>query len=159
MIHASYDDGGWAERTRQRMRSIPDALTEVAEDQASRLSDEIKAGLSGGVLQDSQGTLAQSLSVAIEPNSAGVTAILTCDAPYAAFQNYGFSGTEQVAAHLRSISVVYGRPLANPVEAMVGPSVRRVDYAGTGFISQPFADSEETIAAAFAEGVAGEFGS
>lgn len=83
-------------------------------------------------------------------------------AAYAAFQEYGFHGTESVRAHLRTVTAAFGRAIA-PVSVPVHAHDRRVDYAGHPFLAPTLADSADGIRTALADAVnaavANQFGS
>jgi hypothetical protein len=69
-----------------------DALATVSQEIAGRLRDAADRNLSGGVLEQRTGKLRASLLAGVERGEGGLHGTVTATAPYAAFQEYGFSG-------------------------------------------------------------------
>jgi len=130
-----------------RLAALPDradgALRTAAADLIGRLRDRVDANLSGGVLNARTGTLRASLAVNLD-QGGGIAATVTASAPYAAFQEYGFSGTESVRAHLRLQSQAFGKPI-RPVEAPVRAYSRQVDYPAHSYLRSALADLSAEI--------------
>ncbi len=146
-----------ADAVLDRLAALPDraenAVQAATADLLARLRDRVDANLSGGVLNARTGTLRASLAMRLD-QTGGMSASLSATAPYAAFQEYGFSGSESVRAHLRLMTQAFGRPI-RPVEAEVGPYGRRVDYPAHSYLRSALADLSvqigDGIAAAVAE--------
>lgn len=115
-------------------------LGTVMEMLGDRLLDRVRDKLGGQVLQQRSGRLAAALDAAIDntADGAGVSVGVT-DVPYAAFQEYGFHGTETVRAHLRTIREAFGRPIA-PRAIAVGTHSRRVDYPAHSYLRSALDD-------------------
>ena len=138
MIGATLD----ADAVTARLAALPDkadsALRGAAADLVARLRDRVDANLSGGVLNARTGTLRASLAAGLS-QGGDIAATVTASAPYAAFQEYGFSGSENVRAHLRLQSQAFGKPI-RPVEAQVRAYTRRVDYPAHSYLRSALAD-------------------
>lgn len=120
------------------LRSFPDRLGTrllgVMQTLDIALRDRARDNLGGKVLRKRSGRLATGLEIAVTAagNSVGVAARVT-GVPYAAYQEYGFHGTETVRAHLRTITEAFGRPIAaRPVA--VRSFARRVDYPAHSYL-------------------------
>jgi phage gpG-like protein len=120
------------------------AIRDSVADITDRLYAAVDRNLSGGILKSRTGSLRASL--AIGPGT-GVGGTITASAPYAAFQEYGFSGIETVRAHLRA--------RRKGGEAPVRAYSRKIDYPAHSFLRSALAemapDIRETIAGAVAE--------
>ncbi|MDG3443253.1 hypothetical protein [Nitrospirillum amazonense] len=132
------------------------ALAEVMGIQAQALANAAGARLDSQV-KGGSGTLSRALIPTLTVNGLAATAGVTVDdsspaAAYAAFQEYGFHGTESVRAHLRTITQAFGRSIA-PVSVPVQAYDRRVDYAGHPFLTSALADNADRIRAALADAI------
>jgi hypothetical protein len=145
-------------RVRDRLVALPTvigaALAEVMRAQAQALAAAAGARLEGEV-KSGTGALAHALIPTLTVSGLAVTAGVAVDdtspaAAYAAFQEYGFHGTESVRAHLRTITLAFGRSIA-PVSVPVQAHDRRVDYAGHPFLTPTLADGADGIRAAAAD--------
>jgi phage gpG-like protein len=117
----------------------------AASDLADRLLAIADRNLSGEVLNTRTGALRASLAASVDPG-ANLRATVTASAPYAAFQEYGFTGTETVRAHLRQQTQAFGRATA-PVTAQVRAHDRRVDYPAHSYLRSALAELAPNIAA------------
>jgi hypothetical protein len=116
-----------------------DALATVSQEIAGRLRDAADRNLSGGVLEQRTGKLRASLLAGVERGEGGLHGTVTATAPYAAFQEYGFSGAENVRAYLRRQTVAFGHPIG-PVKVAVRAFTRQVDYRGRSFLRAALAE-------------------
>jgi hypothetical protein len=114
------------------------ALRDAAADLAQRLRDRVDGNLSGGVLNARSGALRASLAVGLS-QAGGIGATITAGTPYAAFQEYGFSGTETVRAHLRRQSRAFGRAI-RPVDVQVRTYSRQVSYPAHSYLRSALAE-------------------
>jgi hypothetical protein len=146
-----------ADAVMARLAALPDradsALRGAAADLIARLRDRVDGNLSGGILNARTGTLRASLAVGLQ-QGGGITATVSASAPYAAFQEYGFSGSESVRAHLRLQTQAFGRPI-RPVEAQVRTYSRRVDYPAHSYLRSALADLSGDISDGIAAALAG----
>ena len=117
------------------------AIRDAAADITDRLYATVDRNLSGGVLQSRTGTLRASLAV-----GRGIGGGITASAPYAALQEYGFSGTETVGAHLRA--------RRKGGSAAVRAYSRKIDYPAHSFLRSALAEMAPDIRQAIAEAVA-----
>lgn len=76
------------------------------------------------------------------------------DARYARFWEYGFTGTEQVREHLRTLSQVFGRPV-EPHQVTVRAHSRNVNQPARSYLRSTLAEQESRIRAKLAAAVAG----
>lgn len=136
-----------ADAVTARLAALPDradsALRGAAADLVARLRDRVDSNLSGVVLNAQTGRLRASLAAGLS-QAGGIAATVTASAPYAAFQEYGFSGSENVRAHLRLQSQAFGRTI-RPVEAQVRAYTRRVDYPAHSYLRSALADLSAEI--------------
>lgn len=119
------------------------ALRDSAANGADRLRDAAERNLSGSVLKARTGTLRASL--AAQSSAEGGT--VGADAPYAAFQEYGFSGVETVRAHLRR--------RAKGGLAPVRAYGRKVDYPAHSYLRAALAELAPDIRQTIADAIAG----
>ncbi len=144
-----------------RLKSLPDVvrarLTGQITAEAIRLQGIIKDDkLSGGVLKNRTGRLRASINYRVASSAQSVTGIVGADmnkAGYAAFHEYGFTGTEQVREHLRTMSVCFGK-MVTPREVLVRAHQRRVDYPGRSFLRSTLSEEAEGIKSRLAAAVA-----
>jgi hypothetical protein len=136
-----------ADAVTARLAALPakadGALRGAAADLVARLCDRVDSNLSGGVLNARTGALRASLAAGLSQGD-GIAARVTVSAPYAAFQEYGFSGSANVRAHLRLQSQAFGTPI-RPVEAQVRAYTRRVDYPAHSYLRAALADLSAEI--------------
>ena len=140
-----------------RLGALPDrtgqAVQAAAADLMARLRDRVDGNLSGGVLNPRSGALRTSLAAGLD-QASGISASLSASTPYAAFQEYGFSGSESVRAHLRRVTWAFGRPI-RPVMAQVGPYSRTVDYPAHSYLRSALADLSVDVRTGIEAAVAG----
>jgi hypothetical protein len=152
MIGAMLDDRALLER----LSTLPDradsALTRAAESLTDRLLGLASGNLSGSVLKARTGTLRASLRATVATGGA-IAASVTASAPYAAFQEYGFSGVENVRASARRQSRAFGRAIS-PVVVAVRAHQRRVDYPGRSYLRSALAALAPEIGQAIRAAVA-----
>jgi hypothetical protein len=137
------------------------AYPAAAEAAISRASNLIAAqilaaasrNLSGGVLKARTGTLRASLAAQVRAMGNSVAATVTADTPYAAFQEYGFSGIENIAPFVRRQTMAFGRPV-KPVDVPVRAHTRRVDYPAHSFLRAALAEIAPAIPGILADALA-----
>lgn len=118
----------------------------------ARLVNIIDRRLSGEVLNSRSGALRASLRTSVDL-SAGILATVTANTPYAAFQEYGFSGVENVRAHLRHQTQAFGHPI-KPIELQVRAHARRVDYPAHSYLRSALAELAPEIGPILADATA-----
>jgi hypothetical protein len=135
------------------LQSLGPKAAFAAEAASSGLLDRLLAiadgKLSGTVLNARSGRLRDSLRATVDVSSA-IAASLTADTPYAAYQEYGFTGVERVRAHLRNQTQAFGRPIA-PVAANVRAYERQVDYPAHSYLRAALAELAPQIASVVAD--------
>jgi phage gpG-like protein len=90
--------------------------------------------LAGEVLNERTHHLHDSIHFELtRDDQSSVVATVGTDVEYAAFWEYGFSGTEQVREHLRHVSVAFGKPIA-PVDVLVRAHARHVNQPARSFL-------------------------
>jgi hypothetical protein len=122
--------------------SLAPAAQLAVRREADRIADDLRdaadRNLSGAVLKQRTGTLRASLRAKVD-ETPRLSIRVTADTPYAAFQEYGFAGAENVRAHLRRQTRAFGRPM-NPREVAVRAFVRRVDYPAHSYLRAAVAE-------------------
>jgi hypothetical protein len=125
------------------LRSFPDRLATrllgVMQTLGIALQDTVRDNLGGKVLRKRSGRLTAGVDVAVTSagNDVGVS-VGVADVPYAAYQEFGFHGTETMRAHLRTIKEAFGRPIA-PRAVAVRSFARRVDYPAHSYLRSALA--------------------
>lgn len=128
--------------------AVREALAASTAALAAQLQGAVDDALSGGVLQSRSGALRDSIRLEIEPGDGRFGASLGSDLAYAGFQEFGFTGSEQVREHLRRQSVAFGRPMT-PRDVLVRAYGRQLDYAGRSYLAGPLAAMADDIAATY----------
>jgi phage gpG-like protein len=129
------------------------ALGDAAADLIQRLRDRVDGNLSGGVLNARTGALRASLAAVLSQDS-GIIARVTANTPYAAFQEYGFSGSETVRTHLRQQSQAFGKPI-RAADVAVRTFSRQVNYPAHSYLRSALAELAPDINRGIATAVAG----
>jgi phage gpG-like protein len=116
---------------------------------AQQLQDRVQQDkLSGQVLRVRTGALRASIAA----QTADLSATVGSELPYAAAQEYGFSGTVSVRAHLRRIREAFGRRIAEKTIA-VGAYSRNMNLPARSFLGSALADMQPEIEAALRDAV------
>jgi hypothetical protein len=150
-----------ADEVGERLRSFPDRvrsrLASVLERLGGTLGDRVRDKLGGDVLHTRSGRLAGGLTLAVDAgDETSVTLGIDGDAvPYAAYQEFGFHGSETVRAQLRTIREAFGRPIA-PRQVAVCGYTRRVDYPSHSFLRSALAEIAPDAVVEIAAGVGDE---
>ena len=66
---------------------------------------------------------------------------------YAAFHEYGFSGTQNVREHMRTIKMAFGKMLKTPKRIVISAHARHVDYPEHSFLRSALDDQRTEIMA------------
>lgn len=98
---------------------LRDTLRRVVQAQGIRVLRLVKLKVSGPVLKNRTGTLRRKLNVRFTETPNEISATVGLKLKYAAAHEYGFDGVVPVREHLRRVTQVFGRPLAEPVSATV----------------------------------------
>lgn len=111
--------------------------------------------LSGQVLNVRSGRLRRSINQRIEGNgTTTVTGYVGTNVVYARRFEYGFTGTVQVKAHLRTIKTAFGRSIA-PVTVQVASYGMRVNTKERSFLRSALAEMEQEIKSEIRNAVTG----
>ncbi len=147
-----------------RFDRMPDAVRAemVKAVQVERLVLEalIKRKLSGEVLNVVTGRLRRSIFSDVETRDDAVTGTVSQsgDVKYGARHEFGFTGAETVAAHVRTITQAFGYAIA-PRAVDVRSFTRTANTPERSFMRSSLADRSEAIVAALkgtvARGIAG----
>ena len=144
MIEAAITNAGAiAHRFAELAPAAKLALRREADRIADDLRDAAARNLSGSVLKLRTGTLRASLRGRVD-EAPRLSIKVTADTPYAAFQEYGFSGVENVRAHLRRQTMAFGRPM--PAKSVdVRAFSRRVDYPAHPYLRTALAEIAPSV--------------
>lgn len=143
---AALDDG----LGRRLARFAIDLRASVAED---RLDRRVLRRRSGAPRLD------RGLEINDVSDASGPRMALSATAPYAAFQEYGFRGTESVAGHLRAIKKAFGKPLKEGARAIsIRAHTRQVDYPAHSFLRAALHVMQGDLVQSMSEGVVEELG-
>lgn len=134
--------GCLATMTQMTRQGLLAGMTDLAEQAAARLA--------GGPLGNSATVQAVTAS---DPDR--VEAAVGSDLPYAGVLEYGFSGSEQVSAHLRLMTQAFGHPVLTPHAVLVSACTRHVDLPARHVLSGPLEDMQGDMAAGLGQAVAG----
>lgn len=100
--------------------------------------------LDGAVLQRRSGRMADSIAVTTEQAPGKITVRVGSDVAYGAFQEYGFTGSETVRQHLRTLTQAFGRPIKGGAKRiLVSTYQRRIDYPPHSFLASALAQSAQ----------------
>jgi len=122
-----------------RLRVFPERLgarlAVVMQSLGVILQDRVRDKLGGQVLRERSGRLAAAVDFDITTgtDAGGAVAVNVGGVPYAAYQEFGFHGTETVRAHLRLVKAAFGRAIP-PRDVAVQSYARRVDYPAHSYL-------------------------
>lgn len=159
MIHARIDDdaarrylAGVHPQVHQRLAASIGRLT-------LQLLREVKAGkLSGQVLNVRTGRLRRSINQRLEQRDPlQITGYVGTNVVYGRRHELGFTGSESVRQHLRTVTQAWGRPLRAPRSITVRAHSRRVSVPPRSFLRSALQDMapaiRQTLQAAVAQGL------
>lgn len=143
------------------LASIPEKLRAklriVIYAEALALEDHVKSDkLSGQVLNVVTGRLRRSIFSRLEETEKTIEGAVASsgDVKYARIHEFGFHGTETVAAHTREIRQAFGRAIS-PKEVFVREHSRRVNMKERSFLRSALADRRDHIIAAIQKAAEG----
>jgi hypothetical protein len=148
-----------AEQVRAKFEALPAGVKERLSATVRRLAIDLQRHvvadkLSGQVLKNRTGTLRRSINQHVEESGTSVTGIVGADmneARYARAHEYGFHGTVEVRAHMRTVTQAFGRRLKNPRQAMVQAYSMRMNLAERSYLRSSLRDMRQTIIDNFRE--------
>ena len=134
-----------------RLQRLPDEIRISFEKaiaaNAMVIESRVKEKLSGDVLNNRTGQLRASVHSEMQSDENGVMGVVGANTPYAAYQEYGFVGTEQVREHLRTMRMVFGRMLETPKSVLVKSFSRNVNYPGRSYLRSTLDEQADQIRA------------
>jgi phage gpG-like protein len=138
------------ERLEGKLRRIPQQVQSSVLRAVQRLAIDIQGyvktdKLSGQVLHVRTGTLRRSINQSVKQDGKRVLGVVGTNVKYARAHEYGFSGTVDVKAHLRTISQAFGRPLATPATQNIRAYSRKVNLPERSFLRSAIKDFEPKI--------------
>jgi HK97 gp10 family phage protein len=145
---------GWIVGDRElvaRLEAMPgklkDGIGRAVLSLAVELQGNVMSGkLSGQVLKVRTGTLRRSITQKVDIGEDSVSGTVGTNVTYAARHEYGFTGTESVKAHLRTITQAFGRPLKEGSKQIsVRAFSRKIDYPAHSFLRSALAEMESKI--------------
>jgi hypothetical protein len=109
-----------------------------------KLQKNVKADkLSGQVLKVRTGTLRRSIDQHVVDTGSAITGRVSTNVKYGKAHEYGFTGTQDVRAHLRTIKQAFGRSI-NPVSVTVREHSRSVKMPERSFLRSALRDMNES---------------
>jgi phage gpG-like protein len=119
------------------------------------LQGKVRYKLSDDVLHVRTGTLRRSITQRVDDSKDSISGIVGTNVAYAARHEYGFSGTESVKEHLRTIKKAFGKEIkGGSVTFSVRAHSRKVNYPPHSFLRSALAEMEPQIKAALERAVA-----
>jgi phage gpG-like protein len=103
--------------------------------------------LSGQVLRPRSGSLRDGIAVQMDQSRTGVSATVYSNVVYAAAQEFGFAGRENVRASLRRVTMAFGHPIT-PATVSVNAYSRRSDLPQRSFLRSSLDDMASHIGTA-----------
>ncbi len=151
-----------AERVQIQIQGMGDVLKAELRTKSRSLGFRILAHvkaekLSGQVLKNKTGRLRRSVNFRETESETEIGGSVGTNVEYAAAHEYGFQGTVNVRAHLRSITQAFGRPI-EPKQITVSAHPMTMNIAEKSFLRSSLNDFREKIKneyAAVARRVAG----
>ena len=138
--------------------TVRDRLRKTVESLALNLVASVQRSyLSGQALKAPTGTLRRSINEKTTATDTTVEASVGPNmavAKYAAFQEFGYHGTESVREHLRLIKQAFGRPIAAQ-KVTVSAHTRKVNYGGHPYMRPAFETMRPQIVAEISRVVGG----
>lgn len=122
-----------------------------------RLQKQIRTHkLLGQVLNRRSGNLRDNILRDVATDGSRVTGTVGIgkDAPYGKLHEFGFAGTQSVAAHIRRQKAAWGRRLKTPLDVHVSAHTRRISLPQRSFMRTAFAELQPLIAEEIAAALA-----
>lgn len=122
-----------------------------------RLQKQIRTHkLLGQVLNRRTGNLRKNILREVSADGGSVTGVVGIGrgAPYGRLHEFGFAGTQSVAAHIRRQKAAWGRRLKTPIDVHVSAHSRRVKLPERSFMRTAFSEVKPLIAEEIAAALA-----
>jgi phage gpG-like protein len=131
----------------ERLGLIPgkarDELRKAVDLMALKTLARVKLKLSDDVLHVRTGRLRRSITQTVTDDASSITGTVGTNVEYAARHELGFTGTESVQQHLRTIKAAFGRSLkGGAVTFPVSAHTRRVEYPAHSFLASAMKELE-----------------
>lgn len=107
----------------------------------------VRNKLSGQVLKVRTNNLRGSIHQEVSHDGSGVVGRVGTNVEYAAFHEYGFSGTQNVREHMRTIKMAFGKMLKTPKRIVISAHARHIDYPEHSFLRSALDDQRAEIMA------------
>jgi bacteriophage protein of unknown function (DUF646) len=107
----------------------------------------VRNKLSGQVLKVRTNNLRGSIHQEVSRDGSGIVGRVGTNVEYAAFHEYGFSGTQNVREHMRTIKMAFGKMLKTPKRIVISAHARHVDYPEHSFLRSALDDQRTEIMA------------
>lgn len=102
-----------------------------------------KLKLSDDVLHVRTGRLRRSINQKVTDDGQSIIGEVGTNVEYARFQELGFTGTQNIKAHLRTIKEAFGKSIkGGPVTFTVAAHTRKVDYPAHSFLASSLHELE-----------------
>ncbi len=119
-----------------------------------KLQRMVKGKLSDDVLHVRTGTLRRGITQREDDSKESISGIVGTNVAYAARHEYGFTGTESVKEHLRTITKAFGKEIkSGAVTFSVRAHNRRVNYPPHSFLRSALTEMEPQIKASLEKAV------
>lgn len=126
--------------------AIANSLQKTVGRLTLELLREVKGNkLSGQALNVKTGRLRRSINQRVEANGSKVAGYVGTNVQYAAYQEYGFKGSQNVRAHLRMMTQAFGKTIKNPHKVMVSAHSRQVNHLDHSFLRSALNDMTDQI--------------
>lgn len=141
MLSLKIDISGLKESGDEIARDIKTRAYQGASRLFDELYDEVRINLSDNILRIRSGKLIDSMETTSYMESVNdvISAFVGTDTKYAAYQEFGYTGTQQVNGYTRTVSSVFGKPIGGSVEEVIAAFTRNVNYAGRPYIGPALA--------------------
>lgn len=141
-----FDAAGLEAKVRAHVERNMDAATLWLKGQVQRSinrgnADGSNPSAAGEPPKKVSGRLFQSIATAKEVSPSEIVGKVGANVEYAKRLEFGFEGTEQVGAHQRTISQVFGRPLDAPMTIDVSAHERSASTKARPFLRPALADN------------------
>jgi phage gpG-like protein len=128
--------GGIAPKARAELRKAVDLM-------AIKTLARVKLKLSDDVLRVRTGRLRRSITQAVTDDAGSIHGVVGTNVEYARIHELGFSGSQNIRAHLRTIKTAFGKSIkGGAVTFQVSAHSRQVDIPARSFLASSLAELE-----------------
>jgi len=134
--------GGIAPKARAELRKTVDLM-------AMKTLARVKLKLSDDVLRVRTGRLRRSITQVVTDDAGSIQGTVGTNVEYARIHELGFSGTQNIRAHLRTIKSAFGKRIkGGAVTFQVSAHTRQVDFPARSFLASALSELEPEFNAA-----------